>query len=413
MATLRCVLAVLFCVAAAAARAPPVAKRKGYDSVRPDAKQQQTFGFRGNDVSVSALTALANLVASSSPTSPPATPPPAARPPLGPRQLIEGLRQDFARGYLFSGDIDANLYDENCVYTDPTLSFKGLSTFQRNIRSLKPLIDLFVGDNLVTLYSLDQKQPNQVTAKWRMEGSLRLPWRPVIDVQGVTTYSSSDEGGRVCDYAEQWTTEPTAALLQLLKPAAKKQELLASKCQALGDGQQRAVLHQSVVESMLALSSSSGSQQAMRALAASLDLHDTVTSADLISGLAGTRWRLAWTDSTGGSSGQLGPVRGAVSQRFDLARSPDGAQLGLVNSVALLGGALEIELHAVASEGRTAGVVDVAFMRTDIRVFGVVVKSDSTSNRGFWRVLYADNNTRVFTTNAGSLFVLVSGEGGG
>ena len=60
-------------------------------------------------------------------------------------QLLEGIRADFEeRQYLWSGDIDLELYDEDCTFTDPTISFEGLSKFQSNMRSLTPIIDVLV-----------------------------------------------------------------------------------------------------------------------------------------------------------------------------------------------------------------------------------------------------------------------------
>ena len=59
--------------------------------------------------------------------------------------ILDGLRRDFVeKEYLWSGQITAELYDEACVFTDPTLSFKGLSTFEANLENLDPWINRFV-----------------------------------------------------------------------------------------------------------------------------------------------------------------------------------------------------------------------------------------------------------------------------
>lgn len=73
---------------------------------------------------------------------------------IHPTEVFHGIKSDFARGYLFSGNISSHLYDQDCSFTDPTLSFQGLQQFKRNIESLKPLIDTFVTDNMVILYHL-------------------------------------------------------------------------------------------------------------------------------------------------------------------------------------------------------------------------------------------------------------------
>jgi hypothetical protein len=50
---------------------------------------------------------------------------------VSPASLLAGLRGDFEeREYLWSGRITDELYADACVFTDPTLSFKGLATFK-------------------------------------------------------------------------------------------------------------------------------------------------------------------------------------------------------------------------------------------------------------------------------------------
>jgi hypothetical protein len=50
---------------------------------------------------------------------------------VSPESLLAGLRGDFEeREYLWSGRITDELYADACVFTDPTLSFKGLATFK-------------------------------------------------------------------------------------------------------------------------------------------------------------------------------------------------------------------------------------------------------------------------------------------
>ena len=54
-------------------------------------------------------------------------------------------------------------------------------------------------------------------------------------------------------------------------------------------------------------------------------------------------------------------------------------------------------------------MIDVRFERTEVRVLGVAVKSQPTDGRGFWRIKYSDKGrARVFTTNAGSVFILTA-----
>jgi hypothetical protein len=138
--------------------------------------------------------------------------------------LLEGLRLDFDRQYLFTGAIDPNLYDDDCVFTDPTLSFRGLATFQRNLASLRPVLDALLGETRVDLYSLSlsaEGPATVATAKWRMAGGIRLPWRPRIELVGQTRYTVDPaRKGRIVRYDESWQSSAAEQLLALFKPGA-------------------------------------------------------------------------------------------------------------------------------------------------------------------------------------------------
>eukprot|EP00747_Dinoflagellata_sp_TGD_P181051 gnl/TRDRNA2_/TRDRNA2_34502_c0_seq1.p1 gnl/TRDRNA2_/TRDRNA2_34502_c0~~gnl/TRDRNA2_/TRDRNA2_34502_c0_seq1.p1 ORF type:complete len:311 (+),score=47.61 gnl/TRDRNA2_/TRDRNA2_34502_c0_seq1:106-1038(+) len=143
--------------------------------------------------------------------------------PLSPADLVEGLREDFSeRGYLFTGEISDGLYDDDCAFTDPTISFKGLDTFQRNLASLQPILNTFLSDDRqVILRSgpaiIDGK--NKVRAEWTMSGGLKiLPWKPRIELNGATTFTFNPKRkGRIVRYDETWEISALEALGQLVR----------------------------------------------------------------------------------------------------------------------------------------------------------------------------------------------------
>lgn len=141
---------------------------------------------------------------------------------VSPPDVLNGVIGDFENGYLFSGAIDSQIYAEDCVFTDPTLSFQGLTTFETNIRNLKPVLEKLVGDTVVVLYNatLDQST-SKVYTQWRMSGMVRLPWRPKIELTGNTelTYDELNNNGRIVSYFERWDLDAGKALFQLLQPA--------------------------------------------------------------------------------------------------------------------------------------------------------------------------------------------------
>lgn len=143
---------------------------------------------------------------------------------LNPGNLRDCIVDDFNRGYLFSGEIDFDVYDESCTFTDPTISFTGLSNFRRNIQAVRPLIDFFLLDRNVTLYSCrlieTQNDVGQIIASWKMSGGIKLFWNPRIELTGETTFSYKRNGGKylIVDYFERWDIPPSEALLQLFQP---------------------------------------------------------------------------------------------------------------------------------------------------------------------------------------------------
>ena len=196
------------------------------------AKEQRVTSYESftesSGVAKSIVSSLTNVVNAIRPGAGEAAPLEAKGPsPASPEALRAGLEADFVeRGYLWSGQITPGLYDDGCVFTDPTLSFSGLDTFQTNIRNLEPLLDRFVppAGRGVELYScvLDA-DASAVVAEWRMRGDLALPWRPAIDLRGRTRfgYRAQPGGGvGVARYDESWEISALDALLQLLTPNA-------------------------------------------------------------------------------------------------------------------------------------------------------------------------------------------------
>lgn len=135
--------------------------------------------------------------------------------------LKDGISKDFTdSGYLWSGEISEGLYDVDCEFMDPTLSFKGLDTFKRNIANLKPWLDRLLVSRDVILKSCELREDlGVVRASWRMIGDLQLPWSPRIDLSGQTDFVYDPEkGNRVVKYVEVWDVSAGSALLQIFIP---------------------------------------------------------------------------------------------------------------------------------------------------------------------------------------------------
>jgi len=144
---------------------------------------------------------------------------------ISPEVLMEGIRADFEeRQYLWSGDIDPELYDEECTFTDPTLSFQGLRNFENNIRNLRPILDRVVPEDQrrCILHSLRRNESDgTIRAVWSMIGDLALPWGPRINLGGRTSYRPGPDG-RIVAYDENWDISAGEALAQIVRPAARR-----------------------------------------------------------------------------------------------------------------------------------------------------------------------------------------------
>ena len=62
---------------------------------------------------------------------------PAPNHPRDPNALVRDISREFTEAkYLWTGDITPEMYDLFCTITDPTLSFVGLETFERNLKKI-------------------------------------------------------------------------------------------------------------------------------------------------------------------------------------------------------------------------------------------------------------------------------------
>lgn len=149
-------------------------------------------------------------------------------PPGSPEQLLERIRNDYVvNNYLWTGDIDLAAFEEDCQFTDPTLTFTGRDKFVSNVSNLRPIVDALIEPGGCASKLLDislNEDEGYVQSRWNMVGDLTgLPWRPRIDVIGRTKFwynaKNTDEGVRVRFYDEEWEIPAYKALMQLVTKA--------------------------------------------------------------------------------------------------------------------------------------------------------------------------------------------------
>ena len=132
-------------------------------------------------------------------------------------ELFTRIQSDYnEKNYLWTGDIDLGCFDEQCRFTDPTLSFEGRDQFVRNLANLRPLVDALVSDGRSDLLEASLEK-DYVQTRWNMVGTLGLPWKPRVDVIGRTKFWYNDQN-QVYFYDEEWEIPASQALWQLLRP---------------------------------------------------------------------------------------------------------------------------------------------------------------------------------------------------
>lgn len=130
------------------------------------------------------------------------------------QDVMDALMVDYDQAYFLTGNVTSSLYAEDCYFADPTISFTGRDTYERNLKLLVP----FLEEQSLSLFSL-VKEPGEdrsIRAVWQLRTHLKLPWRPFICVDGSTVYDL-DEQLRIVRHVESWRISVFEALSQIFK----------------------------------------------------------------------------------------------------------------------------------------------------------------------------------------------------
>ncbi|XP_076932996.1 uncharacterized protein LOC143598738 [Bidens hawaiensis] len=123
------------------------------------------------------------------------------------------LKEDYDNAYFVTGNFTSGIYAEDCVFEDPTIRFSGRELYSRNLKLLVPFFD----DPSISLKNIT-KVPNgeteSVKASWRLRTYLKLPWRPLICIDGNTVYDL-DKRFRIVKHVESWRVSPLEAIGQI------------------------------------------------------------------------------------------------------------------------------------------------------------------------------------------------------
>ncbi|GJP56932.1 hypothetical protein CLOM_g15984, partial [Closterium sp. NIES-68] len=139
-------------------------------------------------------------------------------------ELVEAVRGDYEqRAYFVTGAISTRFYDEACDFADPTVRFSGLALWRRNISLLTPFFD----GPTIHLLDLQVVGPTPSSAarletRWRLCAPIRLPWRPLVDINGSTVHTLNGAATKVVSHVEAWEVSAFDAIKQLFRPGPNR-----------------------------------------------------------------------------------------------------------------------------------------------------------------------------------------------
>jgi hypothetical protein len=155
-------------------------------------------------------------------------PPPAGEAPTSLDEAIRRLESDYAgteddpRAYFLTGVMDEALYDEQCEFADPFVSFKGR---QRFVDNLSNLAGGFITDASTRMLQASA-QPHDATAgtppsfktKLLVKLQLGLPWRPVLAWPWGVEHVFDPDSMLIVKHVESWDVSAAEGVRQLLRP---------------------------------------------------------------------------------------------------------------------------------------------------------------------------------------------------
>lgn len=142
-------------------------------------------------------------------------------------QLADAIRKDWkeetGKGYYITGNLNTTIFRDDCLFAgpDPDMPVKGLRKYLNAASQLfdrsKSRAELLSLDT-----TLDADGNAVVVVRWRMNGVLRLPWKPTLpEWTGSTTYHF-DQDGLIYLHEETWDMSALQAFMETFAPSWAK-----------------------------------------------------------------------------------------------------------------------------------------------------------------------------------------------
>mmetsp|Transcript_23787 Transcript_23787/g.56255 ORF Transcript_23787/g.56255 Transcript_23787/m.56255 type:complete len:250 (-) Transcript_23787:86-835(-) len=137
-------------------------------------------------------------------------------------ETIKRINEDNDRYYFLSGEIDSLIYDADCVFADPFVSFSGRDRFVQNLQNLGSFITKY--DARVLKYSPVTYEGSTpiIETKIMVKLELNLPWKPVLAWPWGVKYVIDPDTYLIKKHEESWNIEPLEGVKMIFRPSKVK-----------------------------------------------------------------------------------------------------------------------------------------------------------------------------------------------
>ncbi|KAF5453858.1 hypothetical protein F2P56_023575 [Juglans regia] len=131
--------------------------------------------------------------------------------------VVTILKSDYDNAYFVTGAFTSAIYAEDCIFEDPTIRFQGKELYSRNLKLLVPFFD-HPSIGLQKIEKGMNSKTNFVLATWKLRTYLKLPWKPLICIDGSTVYELNGDFN-IVRHAESWNVSALEAIGQIFTPS--------------------------------------------------------------------------------------------------------------------------------------------------------------------------------------------------
>eukprot|EP00980_Cylindrotheca_fusiformis_P012162 scaffold2939_cov123-Cylindrotheca_fusiformis.AAC.6 len=122
------------------------------------------------------------------------------------------IKLDNDRSYFLSGQVDEDIYDPECVFSDPFVSFTGRDRFVENLANLGS----FITNYSAKVLDYDADDSTMVQTKIMVKLELNLPWKPVLAWPWGVKYTIDPETCLIVDHEESWDIDAWEGIATLV-----------------------------------------------------------------------------------------------------------------------------------------------------------------------------------------------------